>query len=212
MRYDLSRLFARYPDLKVCENDLAAALELLANVFADERNLLICGNGGSAADSEHMVGELMKGFVKPRRISEEHVTRLTEACGELGATVAAGLQGALPAISLVSQVALNSAVANDNAAEMVFAQQVYGLGKEGDALLGISTSGGSHNVINAVVAAKAFGLKTIALTGRSGGKLAPMADVAIRVPADTVMEIQELHLPVYHWLCVALEERFFPGS
>lgn len=208
----LSALVRRYPVLKACEKDLDSALELLIGTYAAGGKLLICGNGGSAADCEHIVGELMKGFLKRRPISDAHTKRLSEAGGELGTSLAPRLQGALPAISLVSQVSLTSAIANDTAADMIFAQQVYGLGKEGDALLGISTSGNSRNVVNAVAVAQAFGLKTVALTGRSGGKLAPLADVVIRVPADTVLEIQELHLPVYHWLCVALEEWFFPGD
>ena len=134
---------------------------------------------------------------------------LRESAGALGTVIAGKLQAALPAISLVSHVALISAVANDTAAEMAFAQQVYGLGKPGDVLLGITTSGNSSNVINAVAVAKTFGLKTIILTGRTGGKVAPMADTAIRVPADAVADIQELHLPVYHWLCIEVEEKFF---
>ncbi len=151
----------------------------------------------------------MKGFLKPRRISDSDAARLAESAGALGTAIAGKLQAALPAISLVSHVALISAVANDTAAEMAFAQQVYGLGKPGDVLLGITTSGNSSNVINAVAVAKTFGLKTIILTGRTGGKVAPMADTTIRVPADAVADIQELHLPVYHWLCIEVEEKFF---
>jgi len=205
----LQRLFERYPVLKACESDLTAALTILTTAYKSGNKLLVCGNGGSAADSEHIVAELMKGFLKPRRIPESDAARLTESAGALGPAIASKLQGALPAISLVSQVALISAVSNDTAAEMAFAQQVYGLGKSGDVLLGITTSGNSANVINAVAVAKTFGLKTIILTGRSGGQIASMADIAIRVPADTVAEIQELHLPVYHWLCIEVEEAIF---
>lgn len=205
----LSNLLRRYPVLQSCEADLRSSLEILIEAFESGRKLLVCGNGGSAADSEHIVGELMKGFLKPRRISETHQTRLQENPSERGGMIASKLQAALPAISLVSQTSLISAITNDTAGEMVFAQQVYGLGKPGDVLLGITTSGNSANVINAVVVAKTFGLKAIALTGRSGGAVAPMADVSIRVPADDVAEIQELHLPVYHWLCIAVEEKFF---
>ena len=209
MTKHLQRLFERYPILKGCESELTSALAILTTAYETGNKLLVCGNGGSAADSEHIVAELMKGFQKPRRISDSDASRLAESAGALGTVIAGKLQAALPAISLVSHVALISAVANDTAAEMAFAQQVYGLGKPGDVLLGITTSGNSSNVINAVAVAKTFGLKTIILTGRTGGKVAPMADTAIRVPADAVADIQELHLPVYHWLCIEVEEKFF---
>ncbi len=205
----LPRLFERYPVLQECETDLTAALSILTTAYENGRQLLVCGNGGSAADSEHIVGELMKGFLKPRRIAATAATRLKASGGTLGAEIADKLQAALPAISLVSQTSLISAITNDIAGEMIFAQQVYGLGKSGDVLLGITTSGNSRNIINAVTVAQAFGLKSIILTGRSGGTVASLADVAIRVPADNVAEIQELHLPVYHWLCIELEEQFF---
>jgi D-sedoheptulose 7-phosphate isomerase len=205
----LERLFERYPVLKACEPDLAAALTILTGAYKSGNKLLVCGNGGSAADSEHIVAELMKGFLKPRRIPESDAARLIASDGALGPAIADKLQGALPAISLVSHVGLISAISNDTAAEMAFAQQVYGLGKAGDVLLGITTSGNSSNVINAIAVAKTFGLKTIILTGRSGGTVAPMADMAIRVPADAVADIQELHLPVYHWLCIEVEEEMF---
>ena len=195
--------------MRECEADLNSALRILIAAFEAGNKLLVCGNGGSAADSEHIVAELMKGFLKPRRISDADAGQLKSKAGALGSEIAGKLQGALPAVSLVSQTSLISAVANDTSADMVFAQQVYGLGKPGDVLLAITTSGNSRNVINAVAVAKTFGLKTIALTGRSGGAVAPMADVAIRVPADRVAEIQELHLPVYHWLCIATEEKFW---
>lgn len=212
MTHELSGLIARHRGLEVCKGDLTAAFSLLATTFAEGGKLLLCGNGGSAADCEHIVGELMKSFLKQRRVPDDHAQLLARAHGEAGAALAGQLQGALPAVSLVSQTSLTSAIANDTAADMIFAQQVYGLGKKGDALLGISTSGNSRNVLHAVAVASAFGLKTIALTGRSGGKLASMVDVAICVPADSVIEIQELHLPVYHWLSIALEERFFPEN
>lgn len=202
----LQPMFERFPILRECEADLRAALDLLATAFEAGNKLLVCGNGGSAADAEHIVGELMKGFLKPRRIPAEHAARLADGHHEL----AGNLQAALPAISLASQLSLNSAVANDTGSDMIFAQQVYGLGRAGDVLLAISTSGNSANVVNATLVANAFALKTIALTGRDGGKLAPLAKVAIRVPIDRVDLIQELHLPVYHWLCIELEEKFFP--
>jgi D-sedoheptulose 7-phosphate isomerase len=209
MKHHLDTLTSRYPQLAVCRPDLSAAVNLLGEAFRGGGKLLVCGNGGSAADAEHIVGELMKGFLQPRRIPAEFADRLEASAGQLGTDIAAKLQGALPAVSLVSQLSLNTAVLNDTAADMIFAQQVYGLGKEGDVLLCISTSGNSANAINAAIVAKAKGVRTIVLTGRSGGKIAPHAEVAIRVPADTVVEIQELHLPVYHWLCIELEEQFF---
>ncbi len=209
MTNHLDTLFEKYPSLRECEADLSSALRILITAFETGNKLLVCGNGGSAADAEHIVAELMKGFLKPRRISKSDSASLEKNAGALGAEIADKLQSALPAISLVSQTSLISAVANDTSAEMVFAQQVYGLGQPGDVLLAITTSGNSRNVINAVAVAKTFGLKSIALTGRSGGAVAPMADVAIRVPADRVADIQELHLPVYHWLCIATEDKFF---
>jgi D-sedoheptulose 7-phosphate isomerase len=203
-----SSLLERYPVLRACEKDLRAAFDLLAAVYRSGNKLLVCGNGGSAADSEHIVGELMKGFIKRRPISAEHAA-LLDSTDPAGKEIARRLQGALAAISLPSQMSLLTATANDNDFEMVFAQQVYGLGKPGDALLAISTSGTSKNVCNAVIVAKALGLKSLALTGRSGGDLGKLADVAIKVPSDNVADIQELHLPVYHWLSIELEAAFF---
>ena len=187
-----------------------SALELLVTAYQAGNKLLVCGNGGSAADSEHMVAELMKGFLKRRPIpSLARWPSWKRSIGSLGKAIGARLQGALAAISLASPISLTTAIANDIDFEMIFAQQVYGLGRPGDVLLGISTSGNSKNVSNAVIVAKALGLKTIVLTGRSGGALGPLADVAIKVPADDIAEIQELHLPVYHWLSTELEEIFF---
>lgn len=209
MKERLALLLKRYPVLQGCERELEAAFDLLVAAYQNGNKLLICGNGGSAADSEHMVAELMKGFLKRRPISAAHATQLEQSGGLAGKAIASRLQGTLAAISLPSQVSLVTAIANDLDYDMVFAQQVYGLGRAGDVLLAISTSGRSRNVSNAVLVAKAFGLKSIALTGRAGGDLAPLADVAIKVPSDNVAEIQELHLPVYHWLSTELEETFF---
>ncbi|PYJ09991.1 MAG: phosphoheptose isomerase [Verrucomicrobia bacterium] len=206
----LSLLLERYPVLRPCETELSGALDLLVAAYRAGNKLLVCGNGGSAADSEHMVAELMKGFLKRRPISSADLAKLEAANDPDGKTIASRLQGALPAISLASPLSLITAIANDIDFEMVFAQQVYGLGRAGDVLLGISTSGNSRDVSNAVIVAKALGLGTIVLTGRSGGTLAPLAEVSIKVPADDIAEIQELHLPVYHWLSTELEEIFFP--
>jgi D-sedoheptulose 7-phosphate isomerase len=205
----LSSLFERYPVLRACEDQLRAAFDALATVYGSGNKLLVCGNGGSAADSDHMVGELMKAFLKRRPISAEHAAKLETAGGAAGKALAGRLEGALAAISLPSQMSLLTATANDGDYDLTFAQQVYGLGRPGDALLAISTSGKSRNVCNAVIVAKAFGLKSVALTGRSGGELATLADIAIKVPSDNVAEIQELHLPVYHWLSTELEGAFF---
>ena len=209
MKERLSLLLERYPALQPCEKELGAAFDLLVAAYQNGNKLLICGNGGSAADSEHMVAELMKGFLKRRPISAAHAGQLEETGGAAGKAIASRLQGTLAALSLPSQVSLITAIANDLDYDMIFAQQVYGLGRPGDILLGISTSGRSKNVSNAFLVAKAFGLKSIALTGKSGGELAPLADVAIKVPSDNVAEIQELHLPVYHWLSTELEATFF---
>ena len=203
----LSSLFERYPTLQSCEGELRAAFDLLVAVYRNGNKLLVCGNGGSAADSEHIVAELMKGFLKHRPLPAADLAKLEAVRGK---EIARRLQGTLAAISLPSQVSLLTATANDGDYDLTFAQQVYGLGRAGDALLAISTSGKSKNVCNAVIVAKAFGLKSIALTGKSGGDLAPLADVAIKVPSDNVVEIQELHLPVYHWLSTELEAEFFP--
>lgn len=209
MKNRLPLLLQRYPVLQPCQKELSAALDLLVAAYRAGNKLLVCGNGGSAADSEHMVAELMKGFLKPRPISSSDMARFEAASETGGKAIAQRLQGALPAISLASPVSLITAIANDIDFEMIFAQQVYGLGRSGDVLLGISTSGNSRNVSNAVIVAKGLGLGTIVLTGRSGGILAPLADVSIKVQADDIAEIQELHLPVYHWLSTELEEIFF---
>jgi phosphoheptose isomerase len=202
----LPSLFERYPTLQACEGDLRAAFDLLAAAFRNGNKLLVCGNGGSAADSEHIVGELMKGFLKRRPISAPDTAKL-ESVG--GKEIASRLQGTLAAISLPSQMSLLTATANDGDYDLTFAQQVYGLGRAGDVLLAISTSGNSRNVCNAAIVAKAFDLKSIALTGKSGGELVTLVDIAIKVPSDNVAEIQELHLPVYHWLSTELEAEFF---
>lgn len=205
----LRRLIERYPALEECAADTSRAFDVFAEVFSSGHKLLICGNGGSAADSEHMVGELMKGFMRPRTIAPAHVEKLRQAGGAEGEKIAAKLQGALPAIALSSHVSLTTAIANDTGADMVFAQQVYGIGRPGDGLLAITTSGDSPNVLAALLVAKAMELKTIALTGRSGGRAAALAEVVVRVAADAVPEVQELHLAVYHAWSMELEEQFF---
>jgi D-sedoheptulose 7-phosphate isomerase len=178
-------------------------------MWASGHKLLICGNGGSAADSLHIVAELMKGFAYPRPIPAAEAAAITAVAGADASYLNSQLQGTLPAIALVSEVALTTAFSNDVAADLIFAQQVYGYGAPGDTLLAISTSGNSRNVVYATQVARAKGLHTIALTGATGGKLATFADITIPVPETEVYKVQELHLPVYHALCLAAEEEFF---
>lgn len=208
-RPELKRLAARYPDLVPCLDDVEAAFDLLRDCFTSGGKLLLCGSGGSASDSEHVVGELMKAFELKRLLPETVRAKLTEAFGGEGTYLADHLQGALPAFSLVSQTALITAVANDVDAELIYAQQVYGYGRPGDALLGISTSGNSASVLHALRVARSLGLATVGLAGRSGGKMKELCDVTIRVPEDDTLLIQERHLPVYHALCRMLEQYFF---
>ncbi len=205
-------LVERYPALAVCHADILAATEALCRTFAAGKKLLICGNGGSAADAGHIVGELMKGFLKPRRLAPAMREKLRSLFPETADYVGENLQGALPAVSLVDAAALNTAFANDQAPDLAMAQQVFGLGQEGDALLGISTSGNSANVLYAMQVARLQGLTTIGLTGETGGRLKALADIAICVPERETFKIQEYHLPVYHALCIALEEEFFGGE
>ncbi len=208
-RQKAADLTARYPALAPCRGDLEAAVEIICDGYRRGGKLLICGNGGSAADAEHIVGELMKGFLLPRKLGADFAAKFREHCPDCADYFIENLQGALPAVSLVDEIALNTAFANDQAADLSFAQQVLGMGKEGDVLLGISTSGNSKNVIYAVNLAKALGLKTIALTGKSGGKLKAAADVTVAAPAEETYKIQEYHLPIYHMLCIAVENEFF---
>jgi D-sedoheptulose 7-phosphate isomerase len=208
MNAHIRRLIDRYPVLKSCAVPIHEALELLEGSFVAGGKLLLCGNGGSASDCEHIAGELMKSFLIPRPISGE-CRKALERDGETGRIVAEHLQGGLPCVALTGHPALNMAISNDIRGDMAFAQQTHALGRPGDTLWGISTSGNSANVVHAFHVARAREIHTLALTGESGGKLKGLASVAIQVPASTVVEIQELHLPVYHTLCAALEERFF---
>ena len=192
-------LLARYPQLKTCAKDIENALALMIDTYKNSGKILVCGNGGSSADADHIVGELMKGFFKDRKVTDERIPQeLREK-----------LQGALPAISLSAHASLMTATINDNDADMIFAQQVYGYAKEKDLLIAISTSGNSKNVVSAVKVAKALGTKTLALTGETGGMLKEMADVTICAPSTETYKIQEYHLPIYHYLCARVEEEFF---
>lgn len=208
-REKIADLIARYPALAPCEDDMTRAVEAIVGSYAHGGKVLTCGNGGSAADSEHIVGELMKGFLKHRPLGEEMREALKKVAPERAEYIANGLQGALPAVSLIGALALNTAFANDQAPDLSMAQQVLGLGCRGDILLGISTSGNSKNVIYALDVAKAKGLTTIALTGETGGRLKAIADICICAPSRETYKIQEYHLPIYHMLCIAAENEFF---
>lgn len=198
------------PELACCRSSLASSLALLESCFAGGGKVLVCGNGGSAADAEHIVGELMKGFLRRRPLSVEMRACLKSVDGDRGMYLGDRLQGALPAIALTGQYSLNTAVANDNGGDLPFAQQVFGYGLPGDVFWGISTSGNSSSVLLAATVAKAKGLKVLALTGAGGGELAACADVALCAPSDETFRVQEHHVAIYHFLCAAVEQRFFP--
>ena len=202
-------LVNRYPVLNSVKDEIVEAYFLLVESYKNEGKLLIAGNGGSAADEEHIVGELMKGFKLPRKLNENFTDKLISENEELGTVLAESLQGALPAIALDGHPALSTAYMNDCEPLLCFAQQVNGYGKAGDVFLGISTSGNSKNILYAATTAHAKGMKVIGLTGAKDSKLTQMSDVCIKVPQTETYMIQELHLPVYHCLCLMLEDEFF---
>lgn len=202
-------LMQRYPQLVPCHKDIIKAYFIMEECYAHDKKLLIAGNGGSAADSEHIAGELMKRFEAPRPITSEFEEKLKSIDPIRGEDLAQNLERALMAIPLVAHEAITTAYINDVDAKALFAQQLYGFGRQGDVFLGISTSGNSKNVMSATVVARALGIKVIGLTGAKGGELAEVADVAVKVPETRTYMIQELHLPVYHCWCLMLEERFF---
>lgn len=202
-------LVNRYPVLNSVKDEIVEAYFLLVESYKNEGKLLIAGNGGSAADAEHIVGELMKGFKLPRKLNENFTDKLISENEELGTVLAESLQGALPAIALDGHPALSTAYMNDCEPLLCFAQQVNGYGKAGDVFLGISTSGNSKNILYAATTAHAKGMKVIGSTGAKDSKLTQMSDVCIKVPQTETYMIQELHLPVYHCLCLMLEDEFF---
>lgn len=206
---EIRLLVDRYPMLAGIYHDLAQAVEVLALCCMDGCKILVCGNGGSAADSLHIVGELMKGFVSKRPISSDLRIALQKIAPDEADYYSKNLQQALPTISLVSEVALLTAYSNDKTADLIFAQQVLGYGKAGDVLLNISTSGNSINVLHAAKVARALGLKVISLTGEEGGKLKLLSDIWLPVPSTITYQVQEYHLPIYHTICLALEKQFF---
>lgn len=212
MKVSIEELIERYPKLDREKDNIAKALDIMLECYKNKGKLLVAGNGGSAADAEHIVGELMKGFVEPRKLPKEYVEKLEAVDSEMGRELGEKLQGALPAISLVGHVALSTAYLNDVDPLLGFAQQLNGYGQENDVFLAISTSGNSKNILYACVVAKAKGMKIVALTGGTGGKLKDIADVAIVAPEKETYKIQEYHLPIYHWLCLGLEDYFMAND
>lgn len=195
----MENLLKRYPSLEVCKEDIENALKLMLDTYKNGGKVLVCGNGGSASDSDHIVGELMKGFKSKRYVTDERIAE----------DLRCGLQGALPAISLPSQTGVLTAFINDVDPDMMYAQLVHGYAKENDLLIGLSTSGNSKNVVNAARVAKALGAKTLALTGEKESKLSEICDVCIKVPETETYKVQEYHLPVYHYMCLETEKYFF---
>jgi D-sedoheptulose 7-phosphate isomerase len=209
MHTKIETLLRRKPELEPCAGDIQKAFKIFLDCYNCGGKIMVCGNGGSASDSEHIVGELMKGYLLKRPLQTQERKMLESTLPENGRYLSDHLQRAIPAISLVSQTSLISAFANDIDSDLVYAQQVFGYGKPGDVVLGISTSGTSKRVIYAIQVARALGLKTIGLTGEVGGKFPENCDIVIRVPHKYTSEIQEYHLSIYHTLCAALEETLF---
>lgn len=205
----IKELVERYPALLACEKDIRAAADAIIESYKAGGKLIVAGNGGSAADSDHITGELLKAFVKKRKPEQKFLDALAAIDSDTGSYLSDKLQGSLPAVALTNNSALMTASLNDVDGNVLFAQQVMGFGKKNDVFLGISTSGNSKDVIYALVVAKALGVKTVALTGKSGGKCKDIADISIIVPQNETFKIQELHLPVYHALCLTIEEYFW---
>ena len=205
----LEELIGRYPQLISVKNEILKAAESLIICYQNSRKVLVCGNGGSCSDSDHIVGELMKGFEHKRPVGNTFKTQLVEMAGERGKYLSEKLQQGLPAISLTAHTALITAVANDTDADLIFAQQVVGYGNTGDILIGISSSGNAQNVLDAIITAKVKGMIVIGLTGKTGGRMKPYCDTLINVPEVRTAFVQELQLPVYHTLCLMVENYFF---
>lgn len=207
---NLENLFDRYPPLISCKESIIKAVDIIIECYKRKKKVIIAGNGGSAADAEHITGELMKAFLLPRKLDEQTKESIYKnARQEAADYLTKNLQMPLRAISLVNSVALGTAFANDQAADLVFAQQILGLGDAGDVFIAISTSGNSKNILYAVDTAKAKELVTIALTGKDGGELKNIADISINAPEDETYKIQEFHLPIYHAICIAAEEEIY---
>ena len=205
----MQQFVEQYPELASLKENIRLTVQLLVKAFTGGSKLLVCGNGGSSADSDHIVGELMKGFEMKRPLDETLANKLKEGFGERGALLAEILQQGLPAISLSAHTPLLTAISNDLGGDFIFAQQVAGYGRKGDVLLAISTSGNAQNVTDALVTARALGMVTIGLTGEPGGQMKPYCDVLINVPSKITARVQELHLPVYHLICRLVEREMF---
>ncbi len=205
----ITQLVERYPKLKDIAQDIMDAYVVMEACYQQDGKLLVAGNGGSAADSEHIVAELMKRFQAPRPVTKAYAEKLRSVDPKRGLELAQKLEKGLMAIALTSHGALATAYANDVDGTGVFAQQLFGFGRAGDVFLGVSTSGNSENIIKAAVVAKASGMKVLGLTGSGGGALAAVSDIAVRVPETETYRVQELHLPIYHCWCLMLETRFF---
>ena len=217
MPLTIENLLQNHPALLVCRDSIEAARELLIDTYRAGGKLLLCGNGGSCADCDHIAGELLKGFLSHRPLSEEDCIALADSLPEGEADpdlylLAGQLQGGLPAISLPSQTAVLTAVCNDTDPALIFAQSVWALGQAGDTLICLSTSGNSRNVVLAAKAARAKGLRVLALTGETESALSALADVTVQAPACDTYRVQEYHLPIYHYLCAAVEEALFEGG
>jgi len=212
MKKYLLHLIRKYPELEGCAVDINLAIKLMLSSINCKRKVLTCGNGGSASDAEHIVGELMKGFIHPRNLKSEEAEPIMQLYPETGNEIVKNLQKSIPAISLTSNTAFITAYSNDVNPEYIFAQQVYGLGNEGDILLCLSTSGNSKNVINAAMVAKVKGVNIIGFTGKSGGMLKEYANILIKAPSLSTPEIQEYHIAIYHTICAQIEEDIFYKS
>ncbi len=209
MKKYLLNLIRKYPEIEECIPDINLAIELMIGSINCNGKVLTCGNGGSASDAEHIVGELMKGFMHPRNLESKEIESIMQLYPETGNEIVKNLQKPIPAISLTSNMAFITAYSNDVNPEYIFAQQVYGLGNKGDVLLCLSTSGNSKNVINAAMVAKVKGVNIIGFTGKSGGMLKEYADVLIRAPSLITPEIQEYHIAIYHTICAQIVEDIF---
>lgn len=205
----LEQLIERYPQLGVCRDDILKAKNMMLDSYYAGGKFLVCGNGGSCADADHIVGELMKGFLKKRKMSSESAQKFRNKLGDAAEGLIGKLQCSIPAISLTSQNAVLSAYANDVDARLVYAQLVFGYAKKEDVLIALSTSGNSENVVAAATVARAVGIGSIALTGENESRLSALCDCTIRIPESETFMVQELHLPVYHFLCASLEKEIF---
>lgn len=209
MQKGIEKLCKRHPALVSCKEDIERAIGLIKECYRNGNKILTCGNGGSAADAEHIVGELMKGSRKKRKVSPNFCKQVSKVYPKEAKKICDNLQIPLSAISLTSHISFTTAFNNDMNPEFTFAQQLFGLGKQGDVLIALSTSGKAKNVVNACKLAKVLGIKTIALTGKSGGELKNICDIVIRTPEEETLLIQEYHLPIYHTICSAIENEFF---